>query len=302
MKLSGIHLLLTYQCIYECDHCFVWGSPTQTGTLSMRDIQRILRQAVKTGTIQWVYFEGGEPFLYYPILLRGVRLAAGLGFQVGIVSNAYWASNARDARTWLAPFKGLIQDLTLSSDLYHSDEMFSRQVQNVSEAAELLGIPVAIIQVSGPGQCAGSQAVGQLPPGTSAVQFRGRAAEKLAPQAVMTPWEEFTACPHEDLREPGRVHIDPLGNVHVCQGISIGNLNLTPLVELCEHYHPKRDPILRALLHGGPAEMARKFCPPAQAGYADACHLCYETRRRLRSRYPEILTPDQMYGAAQTSS
>ena len=27
MKLSGLHFLLTYRCVYECDHCFVWGSP-----------------------------------------------------------------------------------------------------------------------------------------------------------------------------------------------------------------------------------------------------------------------------------
>jgi len=29
MKLSSLHVLLTYQCNYECDHCFVWGSPRQ---------------------------------------------------------------------------------------------------------------------------------------------------------------------------------------------------------------------------------------------------------------------------------
>ncbi len=34
MKLTGLHLLLTYKCIYECDHCFVWGSPRQTHSLT----------------------------------------------------------------------------------------------------------------------------------------------------------------------------------------------------------------------------------------------------------------------------
>ena len=38
MKLSGLHLLLTYQCTFECDHCFVWGSPWQTGTLTLEQI------------------------------------------------------------------------------------------------------------------------------------------------------------------------------------------------------------------------------------------------------------------------
>ena len=41
MKLDGLHILLTYQCIYECDHCFVWGSPRQTGTLTLEQIEKM---------------------------------------------------------------------------------------------------------------------------------------------------------------------------------------------------------------------------------------------------------------------
>ena len=40
MKLEGLHILLTYQCTYECDHCFVWGSPWQTGTLTFEQIEQ----------------------------------------------------------------------------------------------------------------------------------------------------------------------------------------------------------------------------------------------------------------------
>ena len=45
MKLEGLHILLTYRCTYECDHCFVWGSPWQKGTLTLEQIERILEQA-----------------------------------------------------------------------------------------------------------------------------------------------------------------------------------------------------------------------------------------------------------------
>ena len=36
---------------------------------------------------------------------------------------------------------------------------------------------------------------------------------------------------------------------------------------------------------------------PAQALYADECHLCYEVRAALRAagRFPEVLTPGQCY-------
>lgn len=40
MTLRGLHLLLTYQCNLECDHCFVWGSPWQAGTMTLQGISQ----------------------------------------------------------------------------------------------------------------------------------------------------------------------------------------------------------------------------------------------------------------------
>ncbi len=52
LRLSGLHLLLTYQCNLECDHCFVWGSPWQSGTMTPGTIREILRQAGDLGTVE----------------------------------------------------------------------------------------------------------------------------------------------------------------------------------------------------------------------------------------------------------
>ena len=93
MKLTGLHMLLTYQCNLECDHCFVWGSPWQSGTMTLRNVRNILQQAEDLGTVKWVYFEGGEPFLYYAVLLKGIQEAASMGFQGGIVSKGYRATD-----------------------------------------------------------------------------------------------------------------------------------------------------------------------------------------------------------------
>jgi len=155
---------------------------------------------------------------------------------------------------------------------------------------------VGTISVAQPEDPDAPAATGQLPPGESGVMYQGRAAEKLAPQAPHHPWETFTACPHEDLREPGRVHIDPLGHVHMCHGISLGNLFATPLTDICRGYDPEGHPITGPLLAGGPAELARRYGLTPDEGYADACHLCYQTRLALRPRFPDILTPGQMYG------
>jgi hypothetical protein len=295
MNLTGLHFLLTYQCTFECDHCFVWGSPWQTGTMTLADIRSYLQQAKDTGTVTSIYFEGGEPFLYYPILLRGVKMAHELGFTVGLVSNAYWATSLEDALEWLQPFAGLVSDLSVSSDLYHYDEDLSQQVQNASEAAEQLSIPLGTISVAQPDVDDAPTIQGQLP-AEAGVMYRGRAAENLVSRASLHPWAKFNSCPYENLIEPGRVHLDPLGYIHICQGITLGNLQQIPLQQLCDMYNPQTHPINGPLLAGGPAELARYYDFKPEEKYADACHLCYETRLALRARFPEILAPDQVYG------
>lgn len=296
MKLTGLHLLLTYQCNFECDHCFTWGSPWQSGTMTLHDIRNILNQAKELGTINWIYFEGGEPFLYYAIMLKGIQEAVSLGFNVGIVTNTYWATSEEDALVWLEPMQGLVEDLSISSDLFHYSEKISQQLINATAAAEKLGLPIGVISVAKPSTNDIEPSVGQLPVGESSIMYRGRAANKLISKAPLNNWDVFNECPYEDLREPGRIHIDPLGNLHICQGITIGNLFKTPLTEICDTYNPGNHPITGPLLNGGPVELVNRYNVQHNEEYADACHLCYETRSKLRNQYPDVLNPDQMYG------
>jgi len=299
MKLTGLHLLLTYQCTFECDHCFVFGSPKQTGVMTVAQIRDILRQAQEAGTIERIYFEGGEPFLYYAVMVKGVQEAVKAGFSAGVVSNAYWATSQEDALEWLRPLAGLVADLTISSDLYHYDERNSQHAQDAARAAEQLGIPLGTICVALPEETNAILTVGQIPTGESAVMYRGRAACKLVSRAELQPWQRFDECPHEDLREPGRCHLDPLGNLHVCQGVSLGNVFKTPLKEICARYEAEAHPICGLLLNGGPAALVTEYALPHEECYADACHLCYGARLSLRERFPEVLLPDQMYGVVE---
>ena len=242
-------------------------------------IEHILDEAEALGTIKWIYFEGGESFLYYAILCGGIRKAKERGFKAGIVTNAYWATADADAMEWLQPLAGSVDDLSISSDAYHGSDKGLNQPAIARRAAQQLGIPVDFISVD-----------------ESAVLYRGRAAELLAPRVEAKDWKQFIECPWEDLRHPGRVHVDPFGNLHVCQGISIGNMLEHPLTEIMAGYDADLHPIVGPLLAGGPAEIVRRYDLSHKEGYADHCHLCYEARRALRQRFPDVLTPDQMYG------
>jgi MoaA/NifB/PqqE/SkfB family radical SAM enzyme len=298
--LTGLHILLTYQCTFECDHCFVWGSPWQVGTLSLPQIRNVLGQAREMQSVREIYFEGGEPFMYYATLVKAVEEADQMGFEVGIVSNAYWALTQEDACEWLKPFKGRLVDLSVSSDLFHYNETYSYQIRNAEAAAESFHIPCGVIKVASSETDVGFDSYGVIQHvienDFASVMYRGRAVVKLAEAAKKYQWDSFTNCPHENLRSPGRIHLDPLGNLHVCQGISIGNLFEQPLEEIWKNYSPMEHPIIGPLVEGGPAELARRYSVSHPTECADSCHLCYITRLSLRKQFPYTLIPDQMYG------
>jgi hypothetical protein len=76
----------------------------------------------------------------------------------------------------------------------------------------------------------------------------------------------------------------------------IGNLFTTPLAEICREYDVGSHPVTGPLHEGGPVELTRRCGLSPGETYADACHMCFEARLRLRERFGDVLKPDQMYG------
>lgn len=297
--LTGIHLLLTYTCNYECDHCFLYCGPRTEGTFTLEQLRVALDEAEKMGSVDIIYFEGGEPFLYYPLMVEGMRMAGDRGFQTGIVTNAYWATTEEDAELWLRPLvEREVADLSLSDDGFHYGAGEENPAKRASRAARRLGIPTDSICIDQPTVETGldrQQEKGRPVIGGGAM-FRGRAVEKLVEGLPTRPWEELTRCPYEDLAEPGRVHLDAFGHVHLCQGLSMGNMREIPLATLAHNYDPDSHPICGPLLEGGPALLAKQYAVQHEEEYVDECHFCYSLRLALLDRFPQYLAPRQVYG------
>jgi len=297
--LTGVHFLLTYNCNFECDHCFLHCGPSASGTFTAGQLREVFRQMRQMNTITSVYFEGGEPFLYYPLLLYGLGLAREFGYQTGIVTNAYWATTVEDAGLWLDRIKPLkVTELSLSDDLFHHDDKDDNPARRAHAAANTMGVPASLICIDEPtvtDTTDDSRKRGEPVIGGGAM-FKGRAAEKLTNGLPRRPWRDFTTCPHEELEQPKRVHLDPFGHVHLCQGLSMGNVWKTPLAEMVAGYDPQAHPICGPLIRGGPAALAEAYSIPHEDTYVDECHLCYTVRKALVERFPEHLCPRQVYG------
>ncbi len=294
---SGIHFLLTMSCNFECDHCFLYCSPHFEGTFTLSQLRAVHEEMHKIGTINMVYYEGGEPFLYYPLLLEGIKMSHEMGFKTGVVTNSYWALSVEDAELWLKPLLPYISDVSVSNDAYHHGKEKENPATKALAALERLGMSGGDICIEEPMlDIDKTQEKGEPVIGGGAM-FRGRAVEKLITDELpKRNWEEFTECPHEELRNPGRVHLDPFGNVHICQGLSMGNMWKTPLSELVKNYNASTHPISGPLIRGGPAQLAREYKVDIEGDYVDACHLCYEVRKTLLDKFSEQLAPRQVYG------
>ena len=305
MTLTGVHLLLTYKCNSQCDHCFVYSGPDAEGTLTLPQVRQVLDECRKVGTVERIYFEGGEPFLFYPSMLEGARLARDMGFSVGVVTNAYWAISEVDAEVWLRPLAELgVADLSISDDSFHYGEEQDSPAKLALSVARSLGMQTSSICIAKPfveaapgqGQDRGKPVVG------GGALFKGRAAEKLTEGLPRRSWQELTECPHEDLKSPSRVHIDRYGHVHVCQGLSIGNIWQRPLSVLVAEYRAESHPVCGPLVKGGPALLARQYEVEHESDYVDECHFCYLVRRALIDRFPEYLAPRQIYGLERSKT
>jgi hypothetical protein len=296
--LNGIHILLTYKCTLQCDHCFLYSGPKAQGTMTLPQIRSVLKEARKIKTVEWIYFEGGEPFLFYPSLIEGIKEARDIGFKVGIVTNFYGAVSEDDAEVWLRPLANLgISYLSISDDSFHY-EVENNPAKCGLKAARKLGIPTSSISIQEPfvdaepgyGQQKGSPVI------SGGAMFRGRAVEKLTAGLPTRSGHEFIRCPYEDLRFPSRVHVDCYGHVHLCQGLSMGNMWQKPLSTLILKYEADLHPVCGPLAKGGPDLLARQYDQDVEGQYVDECHLCYLTRRALLNRFPEYLAPKQVYG------
>jgi hypothetical protein len=300
-SLRELHLLLTYQCTFECDHCFVWGSPSQTGTMTLAQVRSLLDQGEALGGIRAVCLEGGKPFMYHATLVEAIRQVKARGWRAEVVTNAYWASSFEDALFALRPLmEAGLAVVWVSDDAYHGSTDDASPPRLAARAARELGLRTSTIAIEPPAVLAAAPGGKGQPIVGGGVRFRGRAAVNLTDGLPRRRWEELRTCPDEELERPSRVHIDPLGFVHVCQGIVIGNGWQRPLIDIMGEYDAADHPICGPLLAGGPAGLARAFRVKHEATYVDECHFCYDLRRRLRRRVGQWLAPEQMYGVPQS--
>ena len=325
MRLKGLDIILTYRCTGRCAHCCYRAGPSRSETMTAAEVAGYLSAAADLAAtnggqaLEWILLSGGEPFLFPDLLRASVALAARLA-PVLVFTNGYWATGAGVARQRLADLQRAgLDHILFSVDAFHQahvpleriatgidvaremgygtieidnrflgepdkDNFFNRRTREImSRLAELCDLTGVVVS-HGPSRVV------------------GRAADQLSPYLATrrsTPAE----CPLPgylggDLRATTGLEIHPGGWVNLCAGLALGNALQRPLGEILAGYDPNAHPIIRILAQEGPPGLLRlgqRHGYSPAGGYVDGCHLCYQVRRFLRSRYPSHLAPVQPY-------
>lgn len=300
MPLKSVHIVLTYRCTYECSHCFLHCGPNQPGAMTLSELEGLLEQAAAIEGVSHAFFEGGEPMLYYPLVQMGIERANRLDLETGIVTCGYYATTVPDGEMWLRPLRAVgLRSLEVSIDRLHGEGDANAHARNLADAGKILGMEVSVLSVCDPRE----EECQQTPPPRAGEEptpamLRGRAAHELVEGLELRHVDGFTECPFEELEAPTRLHVDPYGNAHICQGILAGNIWDSSLAQIVNGYNPRDHPVLGPLIVGGPKALAETTGVGIGGRYASECHACYEIRRTLRENKDlrPYLGPNQVYG------
>jgi hypothetical protein len=313
-------LLLTYRCPARCRCCYVCSGPDKGGDMGVAGalgLWRQLQEASPHGCR--VHIGGGEPFLCWETLRAVVRQAKveGLSPLEAVETNAYWATDDAVAGERLRELaEAGMAGLAISADPDHQEFIPIANVRRLARVAEeMLGAENVKVRWRDWAEN-GCDLIGLSDEARReiltayALQHRerlgGRAAVAVAPWLELQRPDAFAgvSC-GERLLRCRHVHVDADGVVcpGVCAGIVLGRAGAeASIADIWQRLNEDfaRRPVLGALTSGGPVALAKlaegygyesaaglpAFPQPGAAGlhaagYAGACHLCWEVRRWL---------------------
>ena len=118
MKKKGVCIIMTDRCNAKCQICCFSCSPENNNVINETLMLRIIDQAREQKGVNYIGFSGGEPFLYYDLLKKGLIYAKKSGFHTSVATNGFWGKWTDDVLN--DRLKELpIDEMTISADCYH---------------------------------------------------------------------------------------------------------------------------------------------------------------------------------------
>jgi len=319
MNIKGLDYLLTFECNSRCRHCCYLAGPQRPGFISPDQAEQWLTELYEIQPLQTITIHGGEPFLYFDVMLHVLKKARGLGVQKRwVITNGFWAKDYDIAKEKLTVLKEAgLTAITFSVDAFHQEYVPFDNVRIAIECAAQIDLETVAIDsyflfaeerkntynIRTKEYLDNLGMIYNIEINKFAAHFTGRAARLLIEQDYTQEQIPKGRCRPPfwlggDLRDPETIEIDCEGNVSLCPGISIGNARKQSLTEIIRSYDYEKHPIVKIIVEKGPIGLYKLACSYGYKGtkkFVDECHLCYEMRRYLRKQYEQYLAPEDCY-------
>jgi hypothetical protein len=321
---DDIGIILTYRCASNCKHCiYNCGSKWPKDAMSPEMLREALEVLGTWEQCPQVHFTGGEPFLYFDLLLEGTRIATELGITAYLETSGAWCTDENQTRKKFQALKEAgLKAVLVSCSPFHAEHVPPvRTLRAASTAIAIFGLHrVTIYQaqflammkrfgidhptpLSRYEETFGTaetyhllwEGFGIIPGGRS-----GYALDHLTPKH---PAETFAHdnCAGTLLYAP-HSHFDLYGNYipGFCGGLTLGDWRRLSQIKMdfqVGHFSP----LLKVLIDQGPyglMKMAREKYGyiSTESGYVGKCHLCVDVRRHIAKRGAfEGLRPQEFY-------
>lgn len=291
----AIHL--TYRCPLSCAHCCFSSDGYKLGHQDLAQITRLIDEALLLGTIRFVGFTGGDPFLHQDILHEAIRYASQKGLRTRVVTSAYWATSPEKATRTLASLADAgLKEMTVSYDDAHAEFVKAPNIRHAYHTARKLGVFTAVTICLEP-ECKidrnvvldilREDATDPLPllqVFESRVTSTGRALEGESLNRLNARSNDRDVyrgpCPHV-LRQPT---VTPTGQIMACcgtlpfrKGLCIGDVKTHSINQAINAAY--QDDIMRWLAFEGPVEILKYITSDTDTPFHDRdfdgiCHAC----------------------------
>jgi hypothetical protein len=308
---TDLGIIMSYQCQCACKHCLYNCGPRWKDWMSPQTLREAL-QATRAWHHRFqIHLTGGEPFLNFPLLLEGVRLAVELRIPCYVETNAGWCLREEDVADKFITLKEAgLNAILISCSPFHAEKIPpARTFLAIHKALEIFGpqgvivyLPqsleqVQLFDVERPTPIAryvkrfGLERAGRMLWDGYSIISGGRSGYALGHLTRRQPASAFRSqnC-FLEIVHAHHSHFDLYGNYisWFCGGLTVGGWHSLPRI-LDDFRNRRFPPLVDILVHSGPfglLEMAKAEYGYQELpqGYAGKCHLCVDVRRCLYQR------------------
>ena len=306
---QDVGIILSYRCHSGCKHClYNCGPQWEKEPMSAETLREALEAVTVWPRTPQVHLTGGEPFLFFDLLLEGARIATELGITCYVETSASWCIDEAEAvERFQALREAGLGAVLISCSPFHAERIPPiRTMRAIHAALKVFGpqrtivyLPdfIQIVQrfdVERPTPLSryeeefGPERAGQILWGGYGLISGGRAGYQLGHLVPRYQAEAFVVhtCAQE-LLYAHHSHFDLYGNYisGFCGGLTVGGWYNLPQL-LADFQAGNYLPLIKVLIERGPyglCEFAQQEYgyEPLPEGYTGKCHLCVDVRRHL---------------------